>query len=960
MKIKNVVSICLLVSVLPLGAWAVTSKQLAVEQEKLYEQVESKDQLRPAMALRLADLFFDASTEVEKGMDFGAAQVKQMENYRIKSIKLYELSLTGFNGQFPVPDRSTQLRIQFQLARLYNDHGLTNRADELWDKLANQKFEPRLQRESALKRAEKLELSTSTADVQKAKAYYNVALPTCASKDLCSYIYYRRGWANYRLGDANNGLDDLLKALESSDKASVAEIIKDVLLFLSHTNWTAEKGVALIEKLSTQYERPDLLEKLTDAYFTSDKRAHYNFTIEHLNKKYPRIDRMVSSLEFQYSERDFAKMKALLANIKASEPNAFTNPEKKIEAEKILYRLIVQWDGERGNKPEYKPYFDEGVALYTRLYPAGPNISKIIDGWVAAETDASKKVAQLQAWAVQQGALKSKAQELRLHKLRLAIASKANISAVVVEEAAYLGAQATDVQEKRELLYQQARGLYELKKNDEALALFIQLAKVTKEKPDKTAIFSQNLALDILASQKRFDEVIAQSNSWTKSPAIRALAERDGDLAKEINDMIAISEKSLFEKSSSVAAAPAPTGKKQSAAKLAEAAKSADAASLESLKNFKTFCLADKFLPKSCENAKTLAIQLKDQDSLITILKKQDKKEELTSELEFGGHFVQAAELLEPGLSQPKVAIEDHLRVAMLYEIGGDYKNRDRILRGTIGFVSKSKKPLAEAQEDLFYTNLKEVGLWGPELLSLPWSTNQKMVLVNELELAGRGNAQTQSFLKSSCVDSGAPWHKVKLAELKLNNAKQKSIKFFGKRSQQNFNLRVKALKTLADSTDCYLKGASSEHRFAVISAVARAYGEMAQEIKSSPIPDGLDAETLAQVNQQLEEAAKPFATQSKEWADQAATHLAKIDSKQQASIQQKYATWDFDPPQASPLKITPQQFNWATLLNRMQKNPFDSQALTDLRQHFQTRGQTRLAAYFEGRLGSMNKEEKR
>ncbi len=253
MMLRKVALITLALSLIPVIAFAVSSTQLAVEQQKLYNRLDAGDPLRAVVALRLADLCFDASTEVEKGVKFGDEQVAQMEAYRVKAIGLYEGSLSGFKGKFAKPDPSTQLRVKFQLARLYNDGGQFAKADELWTELAAQKSEPRLQRESALKRAEKLELSTtSVTDLNKAKDYYNVALPTCGTDSLCSYIHYRRGWVNYRIGNADTAIADLLKALEITDSSSVSEIIKDVVLFIPHTTWTVEKGIELIEKFAKQ------------------------------------------------------------------------------------------------------------------------------------------------------------------------------------------------------------------------------------------------------------------------------------------------------------------------------------------------------------------------------------------------------------------------------------------------------------------------------------------------------------------------------------------------------------------------------------------------------------------------------------------------------------------------------------------------------------------------------------
>ncbi|MEQ1875423.1 MAG: hypothetical protein ABL958_02175, partial [Bdellovibrionia bacterium] len=392
---------CLLTS----QAWAITSKNLAVEQEALYKRLSPTDQMKPVMALRLADLLFDASTEVQKGVEFTAKQAKEMETFRLKAISLYENALSGFNGQFKQPGGNDALRIQFQLARLYMDQGYGDKADRLWEILANQNAEPRIRKESALRRAEKLEVSNAASELAGAKKYYDIAFKLCGTKDLCSYIQYRRGWINHRLGASDLGLDDLLKSLESTEAGSVADILKDIILFLSHSNRTPEKAVALIEELGAKYQKNDLVEQLSLSFFTADRREHYRYTVEHLNKKSPRIDRLVSLIEQDYSEKNWKSLREHFAAIRKLGPLSFNTPEKKVETQKVVYRLIVQWDGELHRNTEFKEFFDLGVEFYTRIYFNGPEIDKVIDGWLAVESNDELKLTRIQEWIAQHQAI---------------------------------------------------------------------------------------------------------------------------------------------------------------------------------------------------------------------------------------------------------------------------------------------------------------------------------------------------------------------------------------------------------------------------------------------------------------------------------------------------------------------------------------------------------------------------
>lgn len=903
--------------------YAISSRELAREQELLFTRLSERDPLKPVMALRLADLLFDASTEVDKSGEFTDKQVKEMEASRVRAIELYEKSLTGFNGKFAKPKTADTQRIEFQLARLYNDSGQFEKADRIWERLAAPGSDAKIRRESSLRRAEKLELSNERTELVRARKHYDVAVAACGGKDLCSYIYYRRGWVSHRLGESDAGLKDLLRALEGSDAAAAQDIVKEVILFLAHSTWSPEKGAALADKLGQQYNKPELLEQLSHSYFTADKRGHYKFVVQRLNARSAKVDRLVALIEHDYSEKNLPAMKGHFASLRKTGADSFTEAAKKDETEKILYRLIVQWDGELNRNPQFREIFDEGVALYSRVYPNGPQIDKVIDGWLAVEPDLNKKIARLKTWAAEHAA--NAARSDRLRRARLAIAVKAKNNAVIIDESTHLAQTAAKEEERRLFTYQQARAYYEQKQFEPALAIFTKLAAPGTAKPDSNAIYSQNIALDILASQKRYEELRAQAATWLTSKSIAQFAEGDTQLAKELADMKAISEKALFEKSSAQA-------------------------NTDGLHTFKEFCLADKFMPKSCENAKTLAVQLRDQDALIAILKKTGKKDELTSELEFGGHFLEAAQLLETGLSGAKATYEDHLKVAMLYEIGGDYKNRDRLLDLTTKFASKSGK-LSEPQWEILYLSLRDAGLLSNRHLALAWGNSRKLKLAAELETTGRATAETGALLKGACVDYGAPWHEKHLAQLAELHKKQKSITFYGRNSQKRFEQRIEALKTLAKSSECYLKGVQPERRYGVFKTIGQAYRELAGEIRNTPIPEGVEGELLEQVKAQIEETAKPFDAQAGEWLAQAGVQLQKVEAAQRPQTEAYYASWSFEVPKLQTTRIETVPFSWQPLLARLKQNPFDTQTLAELKNHFQSRGQSRLAAYFEGRM---------
>ncbi|HEX4924066.1 MAG TPA: hypothetical protein VFV50_08270, partial [Bdellovibrionales bacterium] len=300
--------------------------------------------------------------------------------------------------------------------------------------------------------------------------------------------------------------------------------------------------------------------------------------------------------------------------------------------------------------------------------------------------------------------------------------------------------------------------------------------------------------------------------------------------------------------------------------------------------------------------------------------------------------------------SNARTAFEDHLKVAMLYEIAGDYKNRDRLLELTTKFASKNPKT-TEPQWEILYLSLRDAGLLSNRHLALPWGNARKLKLASELETTGRATPETAALLKGACVELGAPWHEKHLAQLADLHKKQKSISFHGRNSQKRFEQRIEALKNLAKGSECYLKGVQPERRYGVFKTIGEAYLTLAEEIRSTPIPEGVEGELLEQVKAQIEDTAKPFDAQAGEWLKQAGAQLAKVEVSQRPQIESQYAAWTFEPPKVETKKLDPAPFTWQPLLARLKQNPFDTNTLAELKNHFQSRGQSRLAAYFEGRM---------
>lgn len=904
--------------------YAINNKQLAEEMTPLIDKMSPHDPAKLTMVLRLADVLFEATVEVDKNTLFDQKNQQMIAQNQRKAVALYESALTGLNGAVAKPSLETQYRIEFQLGRLYVDQGKPALAEQKWRSLVKQNAVKQIQREAALRLAENLEQSNQVADLQSASQYYDLALATCGKPELCSYIEYRQGWVFYRLGKSDEAIQNILRSLAKADSrsldSSLDEILKDLTLFLAHSRWTAVKAIDLLEKMALRHKRTGLIEMLSANYFSADQRASYDLTLKYLYKKEPRLDYLISILDFSETNGNIEATKTHLLALESALDNqvGFSSSTKKEESEKVLFRLIFQWDEQRKTRPEiFSNLLSRGAVVYAQIFPTGREYQKITDGWLAVETRPENKLSQVQSWRRQQELLGQKKMVLHFYQIELALHQQLKKWNDVIADVDKMLGQSKELQTSRELIYAKARAYYELKKYDSALILFRKLAIPTESKPDSYGIFSQNLALDILAQEKRYEEILIQAKAWLLNDKIKKFALSDKNLEKEMKEMALISNKAAFSKAASTQ-------------------------DLESLRSFKGFCLANQFTPQSCDNALTLAAKLHDQETTIAIFRHQGKKTELADELEFAGFFSESAAEREKLLVKGTSLNKDLLRIALLFELGGKMKERDRILLQLSQNVLRAKTDLESNEERLIFLTLKEAGMLGPNLLKGPWSNDIKLELASALEEKNIGTAETRKWMLKTCRDFGPAWESLHLTNLKELDRAQEKISIVGRHSQENFERKVVSLRTFSEATQCFLKGAErSEVRRTVIGSLARAYGDFALKIKSVPLPEGLDPETLAQAKEKILAMAQPFEELSVSWAAQIRSEISPSSAMVNAGSKQKDSF----------------SYDWGTLVKGLQENPYDEANLKKLKSHFHDQGNNRLSSYFEGRLKSQGVE---
>jgi len=907
---KGFVSIIMFAAITPAHA----DFTLIQEVEKLRNSISAKDRSRPQLTLRLADLYFDEATKLSTSDDTKANMCRR------KAIGLYRESITGADGLYAGTTGSLKTKIEFQLARLHADLGEGEAAKKYWLGLVNQTELLDLRREAALRLGE--------LEDPRADEYFQIAIDLCAASDVCSYAHYRRSWLYKNQGKLGRAIEEIQLALYDAKGQIREESLRDMITFMGGEPASSVVAIEKIDALGSRHNRPDLLESLARSYYASGNREAGTRALDFINRRTPQADHQIQLLEEYYAQRNWDRFHELLEETVTGSGGAFKNA---VESEKILRRLAIQLDGERVSQPERAPEFKGAAQLYLSRFPKSVERMKLMEGWTAAETDPAIKVVQLRKWLDDVASPLSAADATRLRELRASIAQKAGNHAVVAEEMAVLAAQLrtqpAQAAKVREYDYLQARALYELKDYGHALPLFKALAST--DSPDNWAIQSQNLALDILSMRKDFEGVSRQASLWTQNPALQ----RNPKLAQDLKEMVEVSEQAGFE--GAVAAGQ----------------------SLSALTAFRKFCEAGKLLPKSCDNARVLAEKLGDEEALIAILKLQGKKAELAAELEAAGYFAESAALLEE--TELQVAeIAPFLRVATLYELGGNLAHRDRILRKLISLPAV-KKSMGDTQTVVLVT-LREAGLLGRDTLNLGWSADVRGRIANDLEMAGKGDGETRKILIASGDDLGTAWTNAILEVLQKADQAQAKIKFYGKNSKRKFEDRMAAIQKLAAQADAYLVKSSAASRVRIAALLVRCYVGLASEILASPIPDGLEPEAVQTVKESLAQMAAPFQEKSTAYSKLAREQLARVESPE-VRIELERAlngetTDSATSRMAAPARQPLDSQRLTLALGSLHRNPSDIAALKDLKSIYDAAGSLRLGSYFQGRIAELEK----
>jgi hypothetical protein len=922
---------------LSLVTLAHADSSLVGEIRNLRNSLPVSDVTRPALTLRLADTLCNEALKSRIASESkGEATSRDLRRMEEEALGLYETSLKGEEGAKKKPAGEDAYKITFQRARLMQELGQTNSALVLYREIGAGSEMTSLKRESFLRVAEIQEhAAPGSAEVETA---YRKTLEYCQGTDTCAYAHYRLAWVYRNKGDASlaPAIAEVKLALFDSKGGLREEALRDWIAFVSVNGGDGSAALAEFDEFARKQGKTELLDQLAAAYFLGGNRVAGIKILTFVHGRNPKLMSALKLLEESHGQRDWAAVDSLTNQASTtllSQSASWTDAERG-DAEKILKRVSVQLDQDKSQDAKIKTAFQEVIDLDLALFPKSVDHAKMMEGWLASESDYAVKAKKTDGWIANPALALTVAEQTRFREMLLFSAQMAKAYPDVVIQATALetlAASAGNTAKAREYRYLSAHAHYDAKENAAALPMFQELAKVTSVKEaDSFAVKSQHLALDILNQEKRYGELTTQAQAWTANNSLIS----DSKLAPEVAEMAKASEQAEFQTFSAKGATP------------------------EALRFFLVACQANKYRPQSCENAKVLSVQLKDQASLIATLRVVGTPEELASELEAAGYYAESAKIREKAAGDLKA----NLRVALFYELAGDDAARERVLAS----ILKSpmvRKPFPES-EDALLVMIRESKLFEPGILNLAWSGKVKAEIADAFEVLGRSTPTSRKILASSTENTGEGWARITLADFKTGFDKQHAINFYGRDGKRKLSARLDLLKKLSATTEKVLNQADLRLRFVLLDGLKRAYTELAAAITASPIPAGLDAEQVKVVQSSLAELSAPFTERAKNYESLFSTELAKAKEPadtEYANVITVSTTPVFEyavakKNVAAADAVAPTE-SVKDALARLSKAPDDTGTLSTLENLYSSAGKTRLASYYRGRLLALQKE---
>ena len=893
--------------------------------ENLLSSLSGKDAEKKELTLRLADLYFFTAVDFEKkarlSMEEMEALDKKALTFRRRARKLYRKAKRQYKF-----NEETEIKVDFQLARVSEQLGEEREALVLWRKLHKQKRMLNIRREAILKLAENAEDNYS---LKKAETLYKEALELCEGS--CGFVRYRLGWVYRNLGKIELALEQMKSALWDKKGQAQDEVLRDYVTFLSQKPGDGSREISVIENLAKKTGRKDLLEKLAYGFYAAGNKVAGTKTLGIVADRKPTLKNQIQLLEEYYGLRQWDNFADLRGRISPDSVSKLDKDEVR-DIETIMRRLVVQLEAEQKQNPSVGKAFLASNLLYLELFPQSEVAFKIMRSWIGLEKKSSLKMEQIAYWLDDDRFKLSRKEVVELREERARLAQKEKKHKVLRLEMSHLSKLYTAPGKKKKSAYLVAHSYYEEGEIDKALPLFVQLAQTDSSAPGKWSLQAQNLALDIFNQKKDYGGLIRQADSWLEREW-----ENPTLIGKDLEEMRKIRRQAEFEKAV------------------------AGGESQDSLKIFFKYCGEKKLLPQSCQNAKKLAVALKEQSILVSVLQLTNEKEALTNEYEISGQYAKAAKLLaeKTPFKRRKWTFEQAIKIALLYELEGNFKERDRWLDGMIRRYSRKKIPVKG--EKLFYSALKDADKLGIRHLSIKWSKGMKRRLVKFLEESGKGNKKTRKLFLAEKKRQGELWEYYHLQNIYELAQKEQGTTFYGKRSKRRFQTRLARIKRLDQYANRILNQLTPNAQTDVVGVLYTSYDKLNKEIRETPMPEGLNEEAVAQVKNSLATMSRPFDDKAESYKKLLKTELEKRgesveDLEERAYVAKELSAALSRPEEKKKMSVVNLDEVFP-LLRQLNDDPLSHEAVSALKNLYSDQGKSRLASYYEGRLKSLKKE---
>ncbi len=899
---------------------------LIEEMESLKSSLDTSDPDRTILSLRLADLYFDVSIQ--------EAQGEQVIEQRQKAYELYLSVLQGKDG-LQKPSGVQAINIKYQLARVLGKLSRFDEAQKYYLDVFESKYaDKKLKRESALALAEYYE---EKVHFEMADKYYLAGISLCHTVSTCNYVHYKRAWLHYKEVKLESAIEELKLSLFEKDGSVRDKVINDLLLFFSARMTDGKKELSFINQLEKKTGRKGLVRQLVEAFYAAGNRLAGSTVLVELNKKNPDPFYEMRLLEEFYGFRDIALVKKYLSSLEKRSANDLPQDiEEAKEFKAMLKRVIVQFDSEIETNKAYEDILKRSIETYLTFYPNDEMRRKMQQGWLKVEKSAERKIHFLGNWIQEDLQLKLKPQEIRkLRQTRLALAQKLEKSDIIIAEAKEIEKILKGSVEAREFRYVLAYEYYKRKEYHKALPLFNSLSSLSLAEVDDWMIKSQNLILDIYNLQKNYTALVDQADLWLQSDKLAS----GKNIKQHLSEMKLVRKQAYFEKITLM-------GESQQA-----------------LESFFDLCFKKIYEKKSCKNAKVLAVKLEDQQKLVKLLEKSADEEALMVEYELMGEFSKSARLQEKFLLTRNAQIPVYLKIALMYEIDQDFKQRDRILKKLVTKIRRDKK-LDEKYEAIVYKTLEEANLLTERSLLLPWKPERKIALAARLSVQ-KPTKLTRSFISKQKEHSGSAWAKMVLEKVEKLYRYQKKTKFYGRYSKTLFKRRNKRLERFVSVAKSYLDGADFQTRLYLLDMLKKAYGQISQEVLATPLPEGLTEEILSQVKNNLQQMAAPYQKVQEDYNRLLNEQLAlaeaekkEIYQKQLRGTLENYASFVEDDKVNISLSSSLDFSEVESQKKLLKIKPDNLESLEKLEAHFKAQENLRIASYFTGRIKNSKEDQ--